>query len=95
MNYEVKIKDSGRGGTIYYLENDKELAFGWELATDGALLFVPSPPHWNNFCERSDFSQAQNRRGEILQRVCEESIRQKTSGAEYDISDNYISIPFC
>ncbi len=94
MNYKVKITQSGRGGTIFYLENAQELPFGWEFAINGALLFVPSPPHWNNFCDRNDLPQARNRRDEILKRVCEEVIRQKTSGAEYEIEEDYISISF-
>ncbi len=94
MNYEVKIIDSGRGGTIFYLENGKELPFGWEFAINGALLFVPSPPHWNNFCANNDLPEAQNRRAEILERVCEEVVRQKAAGAKYEIGDDYISISF-
>ncbi len=95
MNCEVKITQSGRGGTVHYLENGKELPFSWEFAIDGALLFVPSPPRWNNFCERNDFPQARNRRDEILEGISKEVIRQKTSGAEYTISDDYSSISFC
>lgn len=94
MDYEVKISQSGRGGTIVYFENAQKLSFDWEFAIDGALLFVPSPLHWNNFCDRNDFTQAQNRRDEILERVCRDVIRQKTSGAKYEIDDDYISISF-
>ena len=94
MNHEVKITQSGRSGTVFYFENARGFSFNWELAINGALIFVPSPPHWNYFCERNDFLLARNRRDEILERVCEESIRQKTSGAEYEIGDNYISISF-
>jgi len=94
MDYEVKITQSGRGGTIFYLENDQELAFDWEFAIDGALVFVPAPAHWNNFCEKKDLLQAGNRRDEILERVCQEIIRQKASGGEHTIGDNYISISF-
>jgi hypothetical protein len=94
MNYEVKIIDSGRGGTICYLENNKELPFGWEFAINGALLFVPSPQHWNTLCASSDFPQAKNRRDEILNRICEGVIHQKALGAKYEIGDDYISISF-
>ena len=95
MNYEVKISQTGRGGAVFYIENARKLAFDWEFAIDGALLFVPSPLRWNNFCEKNDFPQARNRRNEILESVCGEVIRQKTSGAEYTIGDDYISISFC
>lgn len=94
MDYKVRIAQSGRGGTIYYAENAKELPFSWEFATDGALLFVPSPQHWNDFCDRNDLSQAQNRRDEILERVSEETVRQKAAGAKYVIGDDNISIAF-
>jgi hypothetical protein len=94
MEYEVKITHSESGGTIYYLENDKELSFDWEVAVNGALLFVPSPARWNNFCAENDLPQAQNRRNEVLERVCEEVVRQKTSGTKYEIGDDYISISF-
>ena len=79
---EVKIIQTGRGGTIHYAETGKELAFDWEFAIAGALVFVPSPPHWNNFVLRNYFPQAQNRRDEILERICEEIIRQKSGGRE-------------
>ncbi len=94
MNYEVKITQSGRGGTIYFLETGKELPFGWELAIDGALLFFSSLPDWENFFGAIDLPQAQNRRDEIVERVCEEVVRQQTSGGKYAIEDDYISISF-
>ncbi|MCY7346240.1 MAG: hypothetical protein LH614_08485 [Pyrinomonadaceae bacterium] len=94
MDYQVKITQSGRGGTIYYRENEQELPFGWEFAINGALLFVPSPQHWNNFCDRNHLPSTQNRRDEILERVGREVVRQKTSGGKYAIEDDYISISF-
>ena len=90
----MKIVQSGSGGTIYYAENERKLPFSWEFAVDGALVFVPLPPHWDNFCERNDLPQARNRRDEILKRVGEEIIRQKAAGAKYAIEDDYISISF-
>lgn len=94
MNYKVKITQSGRGGTIYYLDNDKQLLFGWEFAIDGALLFYPQPPDWKDFFETNDLSQFQNRRDEIVERVCKEVVRQQTSGGIYTIEKDYISISF-
>ena len=94
MDYKVNITQSGRGRTIYYLENDKEPAFNLESAIDGVLVFVRSPQHWNNFCDDNALPQARNRRDKILKRVCEEVICQKTSGAKYAIGDDYISISF-
>lgn len=94
MNYEIKITQSGPGGTIYYLENEKQLSLTWEFAMNGALIFAPSPQHWNYFCGKNDLPEAQNRRDEILARVCEEVINQKASGAKYEIGDDYISISF-
>ena len=93
-NYEVRITQSGRGGTIYYTENAQQISFDWEFAINGALLFVPSPRQWNDFCVGNDLPQAQNRHDEILETVCEEVLRQKTSGAGYTIGDDYISISF-
>ena len=94
MNYEVKVTQSGRGGVIYYSENGKKLPFDWEFAINGALLFAPSPAHWNYFCDKNNLPEAQNRRDKILTRICEEVICQQTSGAEYEIGDDYISITF-
>ena len=94
MNYQVKINDSGGGGTIRYSENDQELPFDWEFAMNGALLFVPAPQFWNNFCARNNLPQACDRRDEILKSVSEEVIRQKSPGGKYEIGDAFISISF-
>ena len=94
MDYTVKVIDSGRGGTIYYAENDQELPFGWEFAADGALIFVPSQHDWNDFRDENDLPPTQKRRDEILKSVCEEVVRQKAAGAKYTIGDIYISISF-
>jgi len=94
MSYEVKITQSGRGGTICYLENEKQLPLGWEFAMNGALIFVPSPSRWNYFCGENDLPEANDRRDEILRKVCQEIISRKASGAKYEIGDDYISISF-
>ena len=94
MDYAVNVTQSGRGGIVYYLENAAALPFDWEFAVDGALVFVPSPPHWGNFCERNGLPHVRDGRDEILKRVCEEIIRQKAAGAKYTIGDDYVSISF-
>lgn len=94
LNYQVVITQTGRGGIIYYLEKDKQLPIDWEVATSGALLFVKSPKHWNNFCDSHDLPEARNRREEILEKVSREVIRQQASGADYEIGDDFISISF-
>jgi len=47
MTYTVEIEQSGRGGTIRYVENREALSFDWEFAMDGADVFVPAAEEWD------------------------------------------------
>src|SRR5204863_437660 len=35
MNYKVEVDQSGRGGRISYIENERALSLDWEFATRG------------------------------------------------------------
>lgn len=39
MSYEIKVSQEGRGGTVFYVEDEKELPFDWEFSTIGAYIF--------------------------------------------------------
>lgn len=91
---KVEISQSGRGGTIYYAEGDSRLSFDWEFSMTGTTIFVPTPGQWDRWCDASGFAEAKGRRDEILPFVAVETTRQKTSGARFEISDNWIEILF-
>lgn len=91
---KVEISQSGRGGTIYYAEGGSRLSFDWEFSMTGTTIFVPTPEQWDGWCESSGFPEAKGRRDEILSFVAVETIRQKTSGANYELRENWIEIRF-
>ena len=93
MDYKVEIDQSGRGGSISYIENGQALIFDWEFATDGAYVFVPAPEQWDAYWQ-SDNGWAQGRRQEILERVAEEVRRQKAQGSTVTIDDREIHFRF-
>ncbi|HYW74518.1 MAG TPA: hypothetical protein VE961_26070 [Pyrinomonadaceae bacterium] len=94
MSYKVEINQTGRGGTIYYLENDQSLSFDWEFSTDGADVFVTPPEQWDANCEGRNAAWAKGRRGEILERVAAEIRAQKAHSARVSIDDNWIHFTF-
>jgi hypothetical protein len=81
--YSVKVAQSGRGGTIDYVELDGRLSFDWEFGGAGAvaLIFVPTTAQWETGPQWS-----RGRREQILKRMTEAVIRQQAQGcvAEFD-----------
>jgi hypothetical protein len=94
MNYKVEIDQSGRGGRVSYIENERPLNFDWEFAVNGVDLFVPPPEKWDAYWQSSDADWAKGRRQEILERVADEVRKQKAAGAEVTIEDNWIHFGF-
>ena len=91
MAHEVEITQSGRGGSIFYRENDQVVSFGWEFALDPALalIFGPKASQWDRAAP-----WAQGRQDEIFQRVAEEVVRQKAQGCDFetDLDEGVIEI---
>ena len=94
MNYKVEITQSGRGGSINYLENEQALRFDWEFAIDGAYLFVPTVEQWDAYWQSNNLSWAAGRRQEILERVSEEVRQQKAHDSTVTLEDNCIHFRF-
>lgn len=94
MDYTVSVKQTGRGGTIFYAENGTELSFDWEFSMTGATVFVPTPQQWKTFCESEKFPNAQDRRQEILENLGAELCRQQTSNGTFEIYDQWLEIIF-
>jgi hypothetical protein len=93
VNYSVEVSQSGRGGTITYVEDGQRLPFDWEFSMSGATIFVPTPAQWDAYWAGTAHC-ATGRRQEILERVAAEVRRQQASGAEISIEDNWIEFTF-
>lgn len=86
---ELEISEEGRGGTITYREGDHRLAFAWEFAVNGVLVFVPSTAQWD-----ANAPWAAGRRAEVLLRVAEGVKWRKAPGATYTIDEQCIDMRF-
>lgn len=94
MNFTVEIHQSGRGGSINYVENSQALRFDWEFAMDGAYVFVPTAEQWDAYWQSNDLGWAQGRRQEILERLSAEVRQQKAQGSTVTLEDNCIHFQF-
>jgi hypothetical protein len=93
-SYKVEIDQGGRGGRVSYMENQQSLSFDWELSLDGADIFVPTPEQWDAYCRNSAASWAEGRRQEILERVAEETRRERARDSHVTIEDRWIHFDF-
>ena len=94
MSHKVEIEQTGRGGTVRYFEDGRELTFDWEFTMDGADIFVPTPEQWDLNCRSRGAGWAEGRRQEILERVAEEVRAQKATSSVVNIEDNWIHFVF-
>ena len=94
MKYKVEIEQTGRGGTIRYLEDEATLSFDWEFSMDGADVFVPTPEQWDANCEGRHAVWATGRRQEILERIAAKVREQKATSSQVTIEDNWIHFSF-
>lgn len=87
----VEIEQSGRGGSIYYREDENSITFGWEFAMPPALalIFGPTSQVWD-----SAHPWAVGRQREIYEFVGAEVVRQKAPGYffDYDVESGLMSI---
>src|SRR2546423_894642 len=94
MSFEIKIRKTGRAGWMDYIEEGRSLHFRWDLNTEGAEVYVPTPYEWDVFCEKSAADWARGRRQEILERLAQEYCRQRAKKAKWRIADHWILISF-
>ncbi|HQU81594.1 MAG TPA: hypothetical protein PKY59_00620 [Pyrinomonadaceae bacterium] len=94
MIFQVNVSQNGRGGTVFYTENDAKLSFDWEFSISGATVFVPNETEWMEFCKARNFSDGIERRDEILDNLGKELCRQKTSSGTFEIYGNFLEITF-
>jgi hypothetical protein len=94
MDYEVNFTKQGRGGSVYYLENGKNLPFEWDTSSVGFDIYVPRPTGWQAFCIENKFDEAISRREEIVQRVAEEVKKKRARKAKVEIDEFGIHFSF-
>jgi hypothetical protein len=78
---EVIVKESGRGGSIYYREGDQSIPFDWEFALPPtlALIWGPKAADWDR-----SFPWAAGRQQAVYDLVGAEVVRQKASGCHFN-----------
>jgi hypothetical protein len=94
MECRIEITQSGRGGTIYYIEGDHQLSFDWEFSISGATIFVRTPEEWENNSQSEAASWTKGRRQEILERLAEGVRQQRAQAAKISIEDHWIELTF-
>jgi len=94
MDFSVEVESSGRAGNIIYTENGQSLKPGWELTMNGTQICAPTTSMWDDFCEREKAEWAKGRRREILERVAEETRRQKCPSARAEIDEYGVELIF-
>lgn len=87
----LEITESGRGGSIYYHEDEHTARFDWEFALPPALAIIMGPKAevWDRA-----HPWAAGRQAEIYAFVGEEVIRQKAGGTrcEIDLANGIMSL---
>jgi hypothetical protein len=86
-NYKVEIVREGRGGSVYYREDEATLPFYWDITGDGFEVYLTPTTEWNDFCKQNNAMQCIGRRQEIVERIAEEVRRQKAKKAKVSIDD--------
>jgi aspartokinase-like uncharacterized kinase len=94
VKYDVNIIREGRGGWIFYREEDNSLPFDWDITSDGFEVYVPPPSEWDDFCKRNSATQCIGRRQQILERLAEEVRKKKAKKAKVTIDDMGIHFSF-
>jgi hypothetical protein len=89
MTWTVRVIEEGRSGYIEYIENGHTCQCYGEFGGGDtiAIISVPSATEWE-----SKYSWAKNRRLEILNRLADETRKQRAPAAdiEWDAHRNYI-----
>lgn len=93
-NYKVEMVREGRGGWVYYCEDDATLSLDWDITSDGFEVYLPPAAEWDDFCKQNNVTQFIGRRQEIVERLAEEIRRKKAKQARVTIDDMGISFSF-
>ena len=84
---KVKYEDSGRSGTVIYIDGDKTLRFYSEMGGGNCLFYIGIPTR-ENWVKETGYSLGE--RDEIIQFVAENTLRDQTtsSGAYFEIEED-------
>jgi len=94
VNYKVRFVRSGRGGWVYYDEDETTLPFDWDITSDGFEVYLPTSNEWDDFCKQNHATHCIGRRQEIVERLAEEVRRKKARTAKVSIDDQGICFSF-
>ncbi len=83
-DWRVDIQEQGRCGSVFYREAAGSLTFSWEFGGGDtvAILYFESEAAW-----RAQHPWTAGRRAEILRRVANEVVRQKSPGSRAEIDE--------
>ncbi|MBI5917403.1 MAG: hypothetical protein HY842_18705 [Bacteroidetes bacterium] len=89
-NARLRYESSGRGGTIYFENEDTTFDMWWEFAGGNALAIIgiPSSKHWV-----AQTKLPLEKREIVLQFIGEQVIEDQAAGMGYfEIDDGYLTI---
>lgn len=89
-NPKLLVKDEGRGGTIYFTNDETKFSLWWEFAGDDAIAIIEAPgaEHW---VTHTSFPLKQ--RNDVLTYIGGQVIAKKLAGDGYFIiNENSLSI---
>jgi hypothetical protein len=83
-DWRVEMPMSGPSGYITYHEGSSAASFYWEFGGGDvvAIIYIGQPSEWN-----TQYPWATDRRSEILERVIQEVIRQRSPTCEADTDE--------
>lgn len=89
MPATLRYISMGRGGSVIYQDDLGELSFSYEFGAGDcvAILFVPSPAHWEAQTGRPAAD-----RTPVLTFVARQAVRDQAAGGTYRLYDDFIEI---
>jgi len=94
MSYDVSMVKEGRGGWVYYREDDQTLPFDWDITGVGFEIYTPRPVEWEAFCKQNNAMNCVDRRQEIVERIVEKISKTRGKKAEVVVDEMGISFSF-
>ncbi|WP_031527955.1 hypothetical protein [Dyadobacter crusticola] len=85
----LTYSSEGRGGYVYYLEENLKIAFEWEMAGGDAvaIIYIPVAQYWE-----VRTNTPLSRRQEIIDFVAARALVQQAKGGRFEIDEDSITL---